>query len=64
MELMTVEEAAEATRMSKSWWRQRIYQKQIKHLKVGRRVLIPCEVVEELLSESVVEPKGNRRREG
>ena len=57
MQLMTVDEAAAATRMSKSWWRQQIFRKTVKHLKVGRRVLIPREVVEELLSDSVVEPR-------
>lgn len=57
MHLMTVDEAATATRMSKSWWRQQIFQRKIKHLKVGRRVLIPREVVDQLLEQSVVEPK-------
>lgn len=62
MHLMTVDEAATATRMSKSWWRQQIFQRKIKHLKVGRRVLIPREVVEQLLEQSVVEPRVTRER--
>ena len=57
MELLTVIEAAQLSRMSAAWWRQRIFRKEIRFLKVGRRVLIPKSTVEELLSQSVVEPK-------
>ena len=64
MELMTVEEAATATRMSKSWWRQQIFSKKIRHLKVGRRVLIPAEVVDKLLAGAVVEPTSPRQTKG
>ena len=56
MDLVTVIEAAQLSRMSPAWWRQRIFRKEIRFLKVGRSVLIPRSTVEELLSASVVEP--------
>ena len=49
MQLYTVREAAAMTRMSASWWRQRIFFRQIRFLKIGRRVLIPRETIDELL---------------
>ncbi len=57
MELLTVIEAAQLSRMSAAWWRQRIFRKEVKFLKVGRRVLIPKSTIDELLNQSVVEPK-------
>ncbi len=57
MELLTVTECAQISRMSAAWWRQRIFRKEIRFLKVGRRVLIPKDTVEELLTRSIVEPK-------
>ena len=57
MELLTVIEAAQLSRMSAAWWRQRIFRKEIRFLKVGRHVLIPKSTVDELLSQSVVEPR-------
>jgi excisionase family DNA binding protein len=57
MELLTVIEAAELSRMSPAWWRQRVFRKEIRFLKVGRRVLIPRSTVDELLTQSIVEPK-------
>jgi excisionase family DNA binding protein len=62
MELLTVIEAAELTRMSPAWWRQRVFRKEIRFLKVGRRVLIPRSTVDELLTRSIVEPK--KRHDG
>lgn len=61
MELLTVIEAAKISRLSAAWWRQRIFRKEIRFLKVGRRVLIPKSTVEELLIQSVVEPKNKPR---
>jgi excisionase family DNA binding protein len=65
MELLTVTEASEESRMSAAWWRQRIFRKEVKFLKVGRRVLIPRATVDDLLNQSVVEPttKRNERRD-
>jgi excisionase family DNA binding protein len=57
MDLMTVQEAATATKMSASWWRQRIFRKQIKYVKLGRAVRIPASVIEEILNRALVEPR-------
>jgi len=51
----TVDEAATISRMSISWWRQRLFHKDIKHLKIGRRVFIPESVITDLLNKSIVE---------
>jgi len=56
-EVVSISQAAEITGMSQSWWRQRIFRREIRFLKVGRRVLIPKDTIEELLSQSVVEPR-------
>ena len=56
-ELLSVCRASELSGMSQSWWRQRIFRREIRFLKIGSRVLIPKSTVEELLSQSVVEPK-------
>ncbi len=51
---LTVTEAAEQTNMSISWWRRMIFERRIKHIKIGRKILIPTEVVEDLLKNSIV----------
>ena len=55
---LTVNEAAKQTRMSVSWWRKMVFEKRIKHLKIGRRVFIPADVVDELLNNSIVDVRG------
>ena len=55
---LTVKEAANQTRMSVSWWRKMVFEKRIKHLKIGRRVLIPADVVDELFNNSIVDVRG------
>ena len=57
MNLLTIPEAAKETRMSISWWRQQVFFKKIKYLKVGRKVLIPRQVIEDMLAKAVVEPR-------
>ena len=54
--IYTIKEAAEITRMSIPWWRQRIFRKEIKHLRIGRRVFIPASVIEHLFQNGIVEP--------
>ena len=63
MELLTITEAAKLTRMSSAWWRQRVFRKEIKFLKVGRRVLIPKSTIDELLNQSIVEPKNRPKND-
>lgn len=61
MHLLTVKEAAEQTRMSTSWWRQRVFRKDIRFFKIGRRVFVPQSTVDEIFQRSLVEP-GQRER--
>ena len=63
MELLTIIEAAELSRMSPAWWRQKVFRKEIRFLKVGRRVLIPRSTIDELLTESIVEPRNQSSRD-
>lgn len=53
-DLLTVSEAAAITRMSKSWWRQQVFRKQIDFHKIGRSVRIPRSSVEAVLAASFV----------
>lgn len=62
MELMTINECAEESRMSASWWRQRIFHKEIEYLKIGRSVRIPRTTLDRVLAEAKVEQR--RRRSG
>ena len=55
--LFTVKEASQMTKMSLSWWRMRVFDKDIRFFKIGRRVLIPESTVEGVLKSSVVEPR-------
>ena len=60
MDLLTVEEAAEATRMSLSWWRQKVFRREVDYLKIGRSVRIPRSTVDLVLERSRIkarEPK-------
>lgn len=57
MKLYTIAEAAEETRMSQAWWRKKIFQKDIRYLRIGRRVFIPQSTIEEILNKAIVEPR-------
>lgn len=56
---LTVREAAKATKMSEGWWRQRIFHKDVRFLKVGNKVLIPKSTIDSILSNAVVEPRAD-----
>jgi excisionase family DNA binding protein len=55
----TISEAAEITRVSSAWWRQRVFQRKIRFIKMGARVLIPESTIKGLLQNGTVEPKAN-----
>jgi excisionase family DNA binding protein len=55
--LYSLPEAAKATNVSLAWWRQKVFQRQVRFLKLGRRVLIPQSTIEELLKRGIVEPR-------
>ena len=54
--LYTVNEASEISRMSVAWWRMAIFQKKVRYVKIGSRVLIPETTLKDLINTSVVEP--------
>jgi len=57
MEFFTVAEAAKQLRMSTAWVRQKIFKKEIRYLKIGRRVFIPRTTVEDIIGGAIVEPR-------
>jgi excisionase family DNA binding protein len=57
MDLLTVKEAAQMTRMSASWWRQRVFRREIEYLKIGRSVRIPKATVDQVLERSLVQER-------
>jgi len=57
----TVKEAAEKSKMSVAWWRKMIFEKKLRHLRIGNRVFIPETTIEELFKNGVVEPVDQRQ---
>ena len=57
MKLISIEDAAAKTRTNVVFRRARIFRKELRFVKLGRRVLIPQETVDELIKRGVVEPK-------
>lgn len=37
----TIKEAAEKSGMSESWWRMKVFNKEVRYMKAGSRVFIP-----------------------
>lgn len=64
MDNLSIKEAARRTGMSQAWWRQRVFQRDLKYLKIGKRVLIPESTIEEVLERAIVEPKEGGRYAG
>jgi len=62
MNLLTISEAAEKLRLSKAWLRQRIFRKEIRYVKLGRRVFIPESTIEDLIEKGIFEPKCTNRK--
>jgi excisionase family DNA binding protein len=52
-----IPEASEKLKMSEAWIRQKIFQRKIRYLKIGRRVFIPESTINEILKKSIVEPQ-------
>lgn len=55
----TIKEAAVKSGMSESWWRQAVLNKRVLYHKIGKRVLIPEQVIIELFSNPI-EPTAQR----
>jgi excisionase family DNA binding protein len=54
---LTVKEAARRSNMSVPWWRKKIRDREVKHLRIGRKVLIPKDTIRELFKTCTVEPR-------
>jgi len=57
MDLFTIPEFAARVRMSVSWVRTKIFQRELKHRRIGRRIFIDEFTLNELLRDSVVLPR-------
>ena len=53
--IFSIDEASDLSRMSVAWWRTKILRKEIRYLKIGRRVLIPESTINGLFERSIVE---------
>ena len=62
MELLSIKEAAELTRLSESFWRQRVFRKEIRFIKIGSRFLIPRSTIDGLLNQSIIEPRNQPKK--
>lgn len=49
----TIKEAAIKSGMSESWWRQQVLHKKVLYFKIGKRVLIPEQVIKDLFSKPI-----------
>lgn len=55
-----VKRAAEESGMSVSWWRQRIFRKEIPFYKVSRRILIDTDDLNAILERCRQEPSASK----
>jgi len=62
MELISIKEAADMSSMSTSWWRQRVFRKEIEFLKIGRSVRFRKSTVEDYLERCSV-PTNKRKNQ-
>jgi len=53
----TIKEAAEQSKMSVSWWRMKVHKKEVRYVKIGKRVFIPKSTIDKLFVDGVVEPE-------
>ena len=53
----TIKEAAEQSRLSVSWWRRRIADQEVRHLKIGRRIFVPESTLQKMFADTAIEPK-------
>ncbi len=53
--IFSIDEASDLSKMSVAWWRRKILLKEIRYLKIGRRVLIPESTINDLFKSAIVE---------
>ena len=57
----SISDAQKRVPMSLAWWRQKIFRKELRYLKIGGRVFIPESTIIELLRKAVVEPRVEKK---
>lgn len=55
--LHSIKESAVISRMSTSWWRQKVFRKEVRYVRIGRRIWIPQSTIEDLVKKGLVEPE-------
>jgi hypothetical protein len=55
---LNINEAARLSGMSVSWWRQKVFRKQVPYYRVGRRIVFDPEDIAKVLGRCRVEPQG------
>ena len=58
---LDINEAARISGMSVSWWRQRVFRKQVPFYRVGRRIVFDIEDIAKVLDRCRVEPMKESR---
>jgi Helix-turn-helix domain len=53
---LDINEAARISGMSVSWWRQKVFRKEVPFYKVGRRIVLDAEDIAKILEKCRVEP--------
>jgi hypothetical protein len=53
---LDITEAARISGMSVSWWRQKVFRKEVPFYKVGRRIIFDAEDIAKILDKCRVEP--------
>jgi len=53
---LDITEAARISGMSVSWWRQRVFRKEVPFYRVGRRIVFDAEDIAKILDKCRVEP--------
>jgi hypothetical protein len=53
---LDINEAARISGMSVSWWRQKVFRKEVPFYKVGRRIIFDAEDIAKILDKCRVEP--------
>jgi hypothetical protein len=55
---LNIDEAARLSGMSVSWWRQKVFRKQVPYYRVGRRIVFDSQDIAKVIGSCRVEPQG------
>jgi hypothetical protein len=56
LQKLDINEAARISGMSVSWWRQKVFRKEVPFYKVGRRIVFDAEDIAKVLDRCRIEP--------